>query len=127
MGGDRVASDDGREVEFRHARQGMAPRVVPQRTAMIAMLVGAMTGAGGSAGAAHFVFKAAVQQEIALHNQSADAHIGLIRTLDAAKASDAENAQTISRLTVQIDGLQRDVRDLRETIVELKTVLKGRR
>jgi len=68
-----------------------------------------------------------IDQRVSVHAQDPQAHISLVRVLDAQLANDKSKDAEIDRLTAQIDALQRDVRDLRETIVELKTVLRGER
>lgn len=120
MPGDRVTTEEGREVEFRHERQEMAPRVVTLGSmwktflAVLGFLVVFAVWAGD----------ARIDQRIALHTQDAEAHFSMVRILDSSIANDKAKDVEIQRLTTQIDALQRDVRDLRDTIAELKALMR---
>lgn len=124
MPGDRVPSEDGRQVEFPHSREGRAVRVVPQKTAILALVGGLVTGGGGTSAAAHFMLKAFIQQEISAHDKDREAHAPLRFTLDrydqGRLVDDAEKA----RLQTQLDALSRDVRETREAVIRLEAQLR---
>lgn len=124
MPGDRVPSEDGRQVEFPHSREGRTVRVVPQKTAILALVGGLVTGGGGTSAAAHFMLKAFVQQEISAHDRDREAHAPLRFTLDrydqGRLVDDAEKA----RLQTQLDALSRDVRETREAVIRLEAQLR---
>lgn len=124
MPGDRVPSEDGRQVEFPHSREGRAVRVVPQKTAILALIGGLVTGGGGTSAAAHFMLKAFVQQEISAHDRDREAHAPLRFTLDRYDqgriVDDAEKA----RLQLQLNELSRDVRETREAVIRLEAQLR---
>ena len=124
MPGDRVPSEDGRQVEFRHTREGRAVRVVPQKTAMLALVGGLVTGGGGATATAHWMLKAFVHEEIATHDKDREAHAPLRFTLDrydqGRLVDDAEKA----RLQTQLDALSRDVRETREAVIRLEAQLR---
>lgn len=124
MAGDRVTSEDGSEVEFPNTRAGRAPRVVPQRFAILGLVGGLVTGGGSTATVANFVFKAAVQQEIRAHDKDPEAHALLVRAMErvqqSANVDDAEKA----RLQAQLDAMTRDLRDVREAVIRLEAQLK---
>lgn len=121
--GDRVTAEDGSDVEFTHSRDPRPPRVIPVRD--LWKTVVAITAALGISlsGVSIWALDQRVVQLIRAHEQDPQAHMNLIRTVDAQVASDKAKDAEIRRLTIQIDGLQQDVRSLRETIVELKTVI----
>jgi hypothetical protein len=124
MPGDRVPSEDGRQVEFPHSREGRAVRVVPQKTAILALIGGLVTGGGGTSAAAHFMLKAFIQQEISAHDRDREAHAPLRFTLDRYDqgriVDDAEKA----RLQLQLNELSRDVRETREAVIRLEAQLR---
>lgn len=124
MPGDRVTSEDGREVEFRDTRREVAPRVVTVRDMWktVATVIGVLGISLG--GLFLWAFDSRIDQRVNMHAQDPQAHVALVRILDSQLANDKSKDAEIQRLTNQIDALQRDVRDLRETIVELKTVLR---
>ena len=125
MAGDHVTAEDGQQVEFDHERRDMTPRVVTIRD-MWKTIATILAVLGISlAGIFLWAFDTRIDQRVALHAQDPNAHIALVRVLDSQLANDKSKDAEIQRLTAQIDALQRDVRDLRETIVELKTVLRG--
>lgn len=122
-----VTSSDGREVEFQDSRRDVAPRVVTMREMWktVALVVGILGISVG--GLFLWALDSRIDQRVTMHAQDPQAHISLVRILDSQLASDKSKDAEIQRLTNQIDALQRDVRDLRETIVELKTVIRGDR
>ena len=124
MPGDRVTAESGGDVEFAHTREERAVRVVPQRTAILALVGGLVTGGGGTSAAAHFMLKAFVQQEIAAHDRDRDAHAPLRFALDrydqGRVVDDAEKA----RLQLQLNELSRDVRETREAVIRLEAQLR---
>lgn len=124
MPGDRVTAEGGGDVEFAHTREGRAVRVVPQKTAIIALIGGLVTGGGGTSAAAHFMLKAFIQQEISAHDRDREAHAPLRFTLDrydqGRLVDDAEKA----RLQTQLDALSRDVRETREAVIRLEAQLR---
>ena len=121
--GDRVTASDGKEYQFPHSRDPRPPQVVPMKD--LWKTVVAITAALGIslAGILVWALDQRVNQLIQLHEINPRAHMELVRTADAQHASDKAKDAEIRRLTIQIDGLQQDVRSLRETIVELKTVI----
>jgi len=121
--GDRVTASDGKEYQFTHSRDPRPPQVVPMKD--LWKTVVAITAALGIslAGILVWALDQRVNQLIQLHEINPRAHMELVRTADAQHASDKAKDAEIRRLTIQIDGLQQDVRSLRETIVELKTVI----
>jgi hypothetical protein len=127
MAGDRVTTEDGRQVEFRDSRRDVTPKVVTIRDMWrtVATVVGVL--GLSMAGLFLWALDSRIDQRVSVHAQDPQAHISLVRVLDAQLANDKSKDAEIDRLTAQIDALQRDVRDLRETIVELKTVLRGER
>lgn len=120
-----MTAEDGREVEYQHARaqDPPPPRVVPVKD--LWKTVVAITAALGISlsGISVWALDQRVVQLIQVHETNPRAHLELIRVVDAQIASDKAKDAEIRRLTVQIDALQQDVRLLRETIVELKTVI----
>ena len=124
MPGDRVTAEGGGDVEFAHTREGRTVRVVPQKTAILALIGGLVTGGGGTSAAAHFMLKAFVQQEISAHDKDSTAHAPLRFTLDRYDqgriVDDAEKA----RLQAQLDALSRDVRETREAVIRLEAQLR---
>ena len=124
MPGDRVSSEDGRQVEFRNTREGRAVRVVPQKVAALALVGGLVTGGGGSFAAANWMLKAFIREEIATHDKDREAHAPLRFTLDrydqGRLVDDAEKA----RLQTQLDALSRDVRETREAVIRLEAQLR---
>lgn len=127
MPGDRVTSEDGRQVEFPNSRRDVVPKVVTIRDMWrtVATVVGIL---GLSVtGLFLWALDSRIDQRVSIHALDPQAHIALVRILDSQLASDKSKDAEIQRLTTQIDALQRDVRDLRETIVELKTVLRSER
>ena len=127
MPGDRVTSEDGQQVEFSNSRRDVVPKVVTIRDMWktVATVVGVL---GISvAGLFLWALDSRIDQRVSIHALDPQAHIALVRILDSQLASDKSKDAEIQRLTTQIDALQRDVRDLRETIVELKTVLRAER
>lgn len=123
MPGDRVTTEDGREVEFPNTRREVTPRVVTLRDMWrtVAIVIGVL---GISvAGLFLWALDSRIDQRVSIHAQDPQAHVALVRILDSQLANDKSKDAEIQRLTSQIDALQRDVRDLRETIVELKVVL----
>lgn len=125
--GDRVTSEDGREIEFPRERSSRAPRVVTLRDMW--KTIAAITAATGISlgGLALWAIDSRIDQRIEVHAQDPQAHVAMVRVIDAQISADKSKDVEIQRLTSQIDALQRDVRDLRETIVELKTVLRSQR
>lgn len=124
MPGDRVTSEDGSEVEFRHTREGRPVRIVPQRTAMLALLGGMLTGGASTGAVANFVFKAAVQAEIRQHDKDPDAHFALLRAMErfrqGSEVDDAEKA----RLQSQLDALAKDVRETHDAVIRLEAQVR---
>ena len=124
MPGDRVPSEDDRQVESPHSREARAVRVVPQKTAILALVGGLVTGGGGTSAAAHFMLKAFIQQEISAHDRDREAHAPLRFTLDRYDqgriVDDAEKA----RLQLQLNELSRDVRETREAVIRLEAQLR---
>ena len=124
MPGDRVTAEGGGDVEFAHSREGRAVRVVPQKTAILALVGGLVTGGGGTSAAAHFMLKAFIQQEISAHDRDREAHAPLRFTLDrydqGRVVDDAEKA----RLQLQLNELSRDVRETREAVIRLEAQLR---
>jgi len=124
MPGDRVTAEGGGDVEFAHTREGRAVRVVPQRTAMLALVGGLVTGGGGATATAHWMLKAFVHEEIATHDKDREAHAPLRFTLDRYDqgriVDDAEKA----RLQLQLNELSRDVRETREAVIRLEAQLR---
>ena len=124
MPGDRVTAEGGGDVEFAHTRDGRAVRVVPQRTAMLALVGGLVTGGGGATATAHWMLKAFVHEEISAHDKDREAHSPLRFTLDRYDqgriADDAEKA----RLQLQLNELSRDVRETREAVIRLEAQLR---
>ena len=118
-----MTASDGKEYEFSHSRDPRPPQVVPMRD--LWKTVVAITAALGIslAGVGIWALDQRVNQLIQLHEINPRAHMELVRTVDAQNASDKAKDAEIRRLTIQIDGLQQDVRNLRETIVELKTLI----
>lgn len=124
MPGDRVPSEDSRQVEFRHTREGRAVRVVPQKTAILALVGGLVTGGGGATATAHWMLRAFIHEEIATHDRDREAHAPLRFTLDrydqGRVVDDAEKA----RLQLQLNELSRDVRETREAVIRLEAQLR---
>ena len=124
MPGDRVTAEGGGDVEFAHTREGRTVRVVPQKTAILALVGGLVTGGGGTSAAAHFMLKAFIQQEISAHDRDREAHAPLRFTLDrydqGRVVDDAEKA----RLQLQLNELSRDVRETREAVIRLEAQLR---
>lgn len=127
MPGDRVTAEGGGDVEFAHTREARAVRVVPQKTAVLALVGGLVTGGGGATAAAHWMLKAFVQQEISAHDRDREAHAPLRFALDRYDqgriVDDAEKA----RLQLQLNELSRDVRETREAVIRLEARLRGNR
>ncbi|HQN10376.1 MAG TPA: hypothetical protein PK569_22660 [Thermoanaerobaculia bacterium] len=124
MPGDRVTAEGGGDVEFAHSREARVVRVVPQKTAILALIGGLVTGGGGTSAAAHFMLKAFIQQEISAHDRDREAHAPLRFTLDRYDqgriVDDAEKA----RLQLQLNELSRDVRETREAVIRLEAQLR---
>ena len=124
MPGDRVTAEGGGDVEFAHTREGRAVRVVPQRTAMLALIGGLVTGGGGATATAHWMLKAFIHEEISAHDRDREAHAPLRFTLDRYDqgriVDDAEKA----RLQLQLNELSRDVRETREAVIRLEAQLR---
>lgn len=124
MPGDRVPSEDGRQVEFPHSREGRTVRVVPQKTAILALVGGLVTGGGGTSAAAHFMLKAFIQQEISAHDRDREAHAPLRFTLDRYDQGRLVDDADKARLQAQLDLLSRDVRETREAVIRLEAQLR---
>ncbi|MBP7678484.1 MAG: hypothetical protein KBB14_19420 [Thermoanaerobaculia bacterium] len=124
MPGDRVPSEDGRQVEFPHSREGRTVRVVPQKTAILALIGGLVTGGGGTSAAAHFMLKAFIQQEISAHDRDREAHAPLRFTLDRYDQGRLVDDADKARLQAQLDLLSRDVRETREAVIRLEAQLR---
>ena len=124
MPGDRVPSEDGSEVEFRHTREGRPVRIVPQRTAMLALLGGMLTGGASTGAVANFVFKAAVQAEIRQHDKDPDAHFALLRAMERFQQSSAVDDAEKARLQSQLDTLAKDVRETHDAVIRLEAQVR---
>lgn len=124
MPGDRVTSEDGRQVEFPHTRKGGVVRVVQQRTAVLALVGGLVTGGGGSFAAARFMLTAAIQQEIKQHDRDPEAHAPLVRAAERWRESQEFDSAEKQRLHTQLDALSKDVRETREAVIRLEAQLR---
>lgn len=124
MPGDRVTSGDGNEVEFRHTREGRPVRIVPQRTAMLALLGGMLTGGASTGAVANFVFKAAVQAEIRQHDKDPDAHFALLRAMERFQQGSAVDDAEKARLQSQLDALAKDVRETHDAVIRLEAQVR---
>ncbi len=124
MSGDRVTADGGGDVEFRHARSGRAPRVVTERMAALALVGGMLTGGTSVGAVANFVFKAAVREELAVHNRDPEAHAQLVRALERMGATHVTDGDEKRRIQSQLDTLQRKVEETREIVIRLETQLR---
>lgn len=124
MPGDRTTSEAGRSVEFRHTREGRAVRVVPQKTAILALVGGLVTGGGGTAATANFMLRAAIQQEIQQHDHDPEAHAPLVRAAERWSESQDVDSVEKARLQAQLDAMQRDVREVREAVIRLEAQLR---
>lgn len=127
MPGDVRTAGDGSSVEFSHVRDGRPVHVVPQATLWKQAAAVVMFIMGGFGTLMLWGIDARTDQRIAIHAADPQAHVNLVRVVDSQIASDKAKDTEIRRLAAQIDALQRDVRDLREAIVELKTVLNRSR
>ena len=128
MAGDRTTSEDGRQVEFRHTREPRPVRVVPQKTAILALIGGLVTGGGGTAATANFMLRAAIQQEIRSHDHDPEAHAPLVRAAERWRESQEFDSAEKQRLQAQLDALQKDVRETRDLVIDLRAqVRKGSR
>lgn len=124
MAGDRAVSEDGRSVEFRHTREGRAVRVVPQKTAILALIGGLVTGGGGTAATANFMLRAAIQQEIKQHDRDPEAHAALVRAAERWRDAQAFDEEEKRRLQASLEALQRDVRETREAVIRLEAQVR---
>ncbi len=125
MPGDRVTSEDGREVEFSSRRTGRPPQVMTlKHVTAIAALFATVTGVSVG-GAARYVLDARVEALIREHDRDPEAHARLVREAEryrqVAETDDAEKA----RLQTQLDALSRDVRETREAVIRLESRLKA--
>ena len=126
MPGDRVTTEDGRDVEFPRVRSGRPPQVVTvKHLVAVASLFAAVTGVSVG-GAARYVLDARVEQLITAHGKDPDAHTFLVRQLDAQIQAAANKDQEIGRLTAQLANLQQELRQTREAVIELQTLLRER-
>jgi hypothetical protein len=127
MPGDRVTTEDGRDVEFRSQRSGRAPQVVTLKNlVLVAGLFATATGVSVG-GAARYVLDARVEQLITAHGKDPDAHTFLVRQLDAQIQAAANKDQEIGRLTQQLANLQQELRQTREAVIELQIMLREKR
>jgi lipid A disaccharide synthetase len=124
MPGDRVPSEGGPDVEFRHFRSGRAPRVVTEKMAAIALVGGMLTGGTSVGAVANFVFKAAVREELASHNRDPEAHSQLVRAMERMGVTHTVDGDEKRRLQTQLDTLQRKVEETREIVIRLETQLR---
>ena len=127
MPGDRGTSENGQAVEFQHTREGRAVRVVPQRTAMLALIGGLVTGGGGTAATANFMLRSAIQQEIKAHDRDPEAHAPLVRAAERWREDRALDADEKHRLQTQLDAMAKDMREVRETVIRLETRMRTSR
>lgn len=126
MPGDRVTTEDGQDVEFRHQRTGRAPQVVTLKNlVLVAGLFATATGVSVG-GAARYVLDARVEQLIATHAKDPDAHTFLVRQLDAQIAEATNKDREIGRLSNQLVALQLELKQTREAMIELKAMLAER-
>lgn len=115
-----MTSDDGMEVDFGRRREPRPVKVVPQKTAILALVGGLVTGGGGTAATANFILRAAMQQEIKQHDRDPEAHAPLVRAAERWRDSQASDDAEKQRLQVQLDAMQRDLRETREAVIRLE-------
>lgn len=124
MPGDRVKTDDGLTAEFSGTRGTKTVKFVQQRTAILALVGGLVTGGGGSFTASRFMLTAFIREEIRQHDRDPEAHAAMTRAMEriqqASQSDDAEKA----RLQAQLDAMQRDVREVREAVIRLEAQLR---
>lgn len=119
-----MTSDDGIPVDFGRRREPRPVRVVPQKTAILALIGGLVTGGGGTAATANFMLRAAIQAEIRQHDRDPEAHAPLVRAAERWRDSQEMDASEKQRLQTQLDALSRDVRETREAVIRLEAQLK---
>ena len=124
MPGDRVKTDDGLTAEFSGTRGTKTVKFVQQRTAVLALVGGLVTGGGGSFAAARFMLTAAIQQEIKQHDRDPEAHAPLVRAAERWRESQEFDSAEKQRLQTQLDALSKDVRETREAVIRLEAQLK---
>jgi hypothetical protein len=124
MPGDRVTSEDGREVEFPRTRSGRPPQVVTvKHLTAVAALFATVTGVSVG-GAARFVLDARVETLIRQHDKDPDAHALFVRSMERIKQADDVDDAEKARLQNQLDALSRDVRETREAVIRLEAQLR---
>ena len=119
-----MTSDDGTPVDFGRRREPRPDRVVPQKTAILALIGGLVTGGGGTAATANFMLRAAIQGEIRQHDRDPEAHAPLVRAAERWRDEQEMDASEKQRLQTQLDALSRDVRETREAVIRLEAQLK---
>lgn len=119
-----MTSDDGMEVSFGRRREPRPVKVVPQKTAILALVGGLVTGGGGTAATANFMLRAAIQAEIRQHDRDPEAHAPLVRAAERWRESQDTDAGERQRLQAQLDTMQRDLRETREAVIRLEAQLR---
>lgn len=122
-----MTSEDGTEVDFSRRRGPRPVRVVPTKTAMLALLGGMAAGGISIGGVSMWAAKAFINEQIHVHDRDPEAHAAYVRATErlrqSSETSDAEKA----RIQAQLDQVTRDVRETREAVIRLEAKLGAKK
>lgn len=122
-----MTSEEGVDVEFRHSRASRPVKVVPTKTAILALVGGLAAGGFSVGGVTLWAAKAFVTEQIHIHDRDPEAHAAYVRATERLRQAGETSETDKARLQAQLDALSKDVRETREAIIRLEARLGGKK
>lgn len=119
-----MTSEEGIDVEFRHSRAQRPVKVVPTKTAILALVGGLAAGGISVGGVTLWAAKAFIAEQIHIHDRDPEAHAAYVRATERLRQAGETSETDKARLQAQLDALSKDVRETREAIIRLEARLK---